>query len=67
MIRVYCSKCKHLKSDSKDPKVHHCTNPRVTTTRVVRTWLEEKTVGSYGNPEEMNCNNECQLFEPWGD
>ena len=63
MIRVYCNQCAYLRSDSKDPKTHHCIHPSVTRTRTIRTWLDEKVVGSYGNPEVMNNGNSCQLFE----
>lgn len=63
MIRVYCKDCKYLKPNAANMSASDCTNPDVLPTPgVTRTWYEEHRFKRYGDPKELNKNNNCQYY-----
>ena len=53
--KVYCNKCRHLVEETDD-----CGHPK--NLYQYDTWLIKK-MGYMHRPDNMNCRNNCKLYE----
>jgi len=63
MIRVYCKDCKYLIFNAVNPSASDCRHPDILPEPgATRTWYSEHKFKTYGDPKELNKNNDCPHY-----